>query len=198
MATIHPAAEVSPDAEIGTGSRIWRQAHIREGARIGIECNVGAGVYVGAGVRIGDRCKIQNDALLYEGLELESGVFVGPQVCFTNDLFPRAINPDGTVKDAHDWTMGRTIVRHGAAVGAGAVVITGVEIGAFAMIGAGSIVTRDVPAHALVMGSPARLRGWVCACGHRLTLDPGMARGFCEACHLSTELPATAAEGAAI
>jgi acetyltransferase-like isoleucine patch superfamily enzyme len=182
----HPTAEVSEGAAIGAGTVIWRGAHIREGATVGGECVIGAGVYVGAGVRLGDRCKIQNNALLYEGLTLEDGVFVGPQVCFTNDYWPRAVNPDGTLKSAADWELGSTLVRRGASLGARTVVITGVTIGAFATVGAGSVVTRDVPDHALVFGAPARLRGWVCACGHRLEMPLEASSGWCPVCAVHT------------
>jgi UDP-2-acetamido-3-amino-2,3-dideoxy-glucuronate N-acetyltransferase len=186
---VHPTAEVSPAAEIGPGTKIWRNAHVREAARIGRGCVIGAGVYVGEGVWLGDHCKVQNDALLYEGLTLEDGVFVGPQVCFTNDYWPRAINPDGTLKSAEDWEMGRTLVRYGAAIGARSVIVTGVTIGRFATVGAGSVVTRDVPDHGLVFGNPARLRGWVCACGRRLAAAEVADRGWCPACATWTILP---------
>jgi UDP-2-acetamido-3-amino-2,3-dideoxy-glucuronate N-acetyltransferase len=183
----HPTAEVSPSASIGPGTKIWRQAHIREDAVIGPNCVIGAGVYVGAGVRVGANCKVQNNALLYEGLELEDGVFVGPAVCFTNDYLPRAVNPDGSLKTASDWEVGRTLVRIGASVGAGSMVITGVTIGRWALVGAGSVVTRDVPDHALVVGNPARQRGWVCFCARRLE-ERAEGLGWCGSCQREVSL----------
>lgn len=192
---IHPTAEVSPAATIGAGVRIWRQAHVRENAVIGAGCNVGAGVYVGEGVHIGRNCKIQNSALLYEGLSLEDGVLVGPQVCFTNDLLPRAVNPDLSLKTTDDWHLGRTLVREGAAVGAQSVVLSGVTIGRWALVGAGSLVSRDVPDHALVYGQPARIKGWVCFCARRLVLRQLAegVEGWCEHDQRRVPLPPEAA-----
>jgi len=165
---IHPTAEVSDQAEIGEGTSIWHHAQVREGVKIGKNCIIGKGVYVDSGVPLGDNVKIQNYVSVYHGVIIEDGVFVGPHVCFTNDMRPRAINPDGSLKAADDWILGRTLVKRGAALGANSTIRCGVTIGEWAMVGLGSVVTSDVPAHALIYGNPARLRGFVCACGNRL------------------------------
>jgi UDP-2-acetamido-3-amino-2,3-dideoxy-glucuronate N-acetyltransferase len=162
---IHPTADVSPNARIGTGTRIWHHAHVREGASIGTDCNVGQNVYVGADVRIGDRVKIGNNASVYEGVVIEEGAFVGPHAILTNDRNPRSITPDGRLKGPDDWELGTIVVRRGASLGAGAIVVTGVVIGEFALVAAGAVVTRDVPAFGLVRGNPARLAGTACCCG---------------------------------
>ena len=182
---VHPTAEVSSDAHIGAGTRIWRQAHIREQACIGESCNIGKGVYIDAHVHIGSNVKIQNHASLFEGVTLEDGVFIGPHVCFTNDMFPRAITPDGKLKNADDWEITPTLVKYGASIGAGAIIICGITIGSFALIGAGSVVTRDVPPHALVFGNPARQHGYVCRCARRFSQmreRDGELVGWCETC----------------
>jgi len=190
---VHATAEVSSAAQIGAGCRIWRQAHVRERADIGPGCIIGAGVYVGAGVRLGANCKVQNDALLYEGVELEDGVFIGPQVCFTNDRLPRAVNVDMSLKSASDWELTPTRVREGASVGASSVVLAGLTIGRWALIGAGTVVTRDVPDHALVLGHPGRIHGWVCRCARRLSVRPRAdghgVEGWCSACNVTVPLP---------
>jgi acetyltransferase-like isoleucine patch superfamily enzyme len=172
---IHPTADVSPEAQIGEGTSIWHQAQVREGARLGRYCIVGKGVYVDSGVQIGDNVKIQNYASIYHGVEIEDGVFVGPHVCFTNDNLPRAVKPDGTLKGSDDWTVGRILVRRGASLGANATILPGIQIGEWALVGAGSVVSRDAPPHGLVIGNPACLVGFVCACGGRLEDDK--ARG---------------------
>jgi acetyltransferase-like isoleucine patch superfamily enzyme len=174
---IHPSADVSPHARIGERTSIWNQAQVRERAAIGADCIVGKDAYVDFEVVIGDRCKVQNGALLYHGVTLENGVFVGPGVIFTNDRVPRAINPDGSLKGTEDWVVGRTHVKEGASIGAGAVIISGVTIGRFAMVGAGSVVTRDVDDHQLVFGNPARVHGWVTAAGERVSSRSDVDRG---------------------
>jgi acetyltransferase-like isoleucine patch superfamily enzyme len=165
---VHPTAEVSPEAQIGPGTSIWNQARVREGAVIGRSCILGSNAYIDCDVVIGDHVKIQNGALIYKGATLESGVFIGPQACLTNDRVPRAINADGSLKTEEDWTVGPILVRYGASIGAGAVLLPGVTVGRHAMVAAGAVVTRDVPEHGLVKGVPARLEGYVCRCGQRL------------------------------
>ncbi len=158
---IAASADVDPRASVGPGTRVWHLAQVREEAEVGRECILGRGSYIGPGVRVGDRCKIQNHALVYEPAVLEDGVFVGPAVVFTNDLFPRAVNPDGTLKSADDWHAVGVTVRRGASIGARSVCIAPVTIGRWALVAAGSVVRSDVPDHALVAGVPARRIGWV-------------------------------------
>jgi UDP-2-acetamido-3-amino-2,3-dideoxy-glucuronate N-acetyltransferase len=158
---IADSADVDDSASIGTGSRIWHQAQIREGARIGKNCVVGRAAYIDHGVSVGDNCKIQNQALIYAPATLSDGVFVGPAAVLTNDHNPRAVSPDGRLKDASDWQAEGVVVEEGASIGAAAVVLPGVTIGSWAMVGAGAVVTKTVPPYALVVGSPARRVGWV-------------------------------------
>lgn len=131
-------------------------------------CEKAKGVYIDAGVVIGENIKIQNYVSVYHGVTIEDGVFIGPHVCFTNDLRPRAINPDGTLKAADDWVLSETLIKRGAALGANSTIRCGVTIGEWAMVGSGSVITRDVPAYGLVMGNPARLKGFVGPCGDKL------------------------------
>lgn len=165
---IHPTADVSPNAEIGDGTNIWHHCQIREGVKIGQNCILGKGVYLDAGVSIGDNVKIQNYVSLFDGVIVEDGVFIGPHVCFTNDMRPRAVNPDGSLKSMDDWEIQITKICCGAALGANSTIICGFTIGKWAMVGAGSLVSRDVPNYALVWGNPARIHGYVCPCGSDL------------------------------
>jgi UDP-2-acetamido-3-amino-2,3-dideoxy-glucuronate N-acetyltransferase len=165
---VHPSADVSAEASIGPGTSIWNHAQVRERARIGTDCVIGKNVYVDFEVVVGDRVKIQNNASLYHGVTVEDGVFIGPHVCLTNDRLPRAINPDGTRKSDADWQVGPIRVRSGAALGAASVIVPGVTIGRWALVGAGSVVTGDVADYALVVGNPARRIGSACPCGEPL------------------------------
>ena len=165
---VHPSADVSPQATIGTGTRVWHEAQVREGARVGRQCVLGKGSYVDRDVTVGDFCKIQNGAFVFHGFRLEDGVFLGPGAMLLNDLHPRAINPDGSPKSDADWEVAHGVVRYGAAIGGGAVVLPGVTVGRMALVGAGAVVTRDVPERGVVAGNPARLRGFACDCGRTL------------------------------
>ena len=177
---IHSTAAVSSDAHLGNGTSVWHRARVRSGAAIGEGCTIGTGAYIDRDVIIGNNVKIQNHALIYRGATIEDGVFIGPQACLINDRIPRAITPDGHLKSEGDWTIGPILVRYGASIGASAVVLAGVTIGRFAMVGAGAVVTRDVPDHGLVIGVPAKLEGRVCKCGERLVFQND--KWFCPAC----------------
>lgn len=170
-ARIVPSADVADSASIGDGSSVWHLAQVREGAVLGKNCVVGRGAYIGTGVTMGDNCKVQNYALVYEPAVLHHGVFIGPAVVLTNDTYPRAVNPDGSLKSASDWQPVGVTIREGAAIGARAVCVAPVTIGRWATVAAGSVVTRDVPDFALVAGVPAKRLGWVGKAGVRLVVD---------------------------
>ncbi|BDG30665.1 acyltransferase [Parageobacillus thermoglucosidasius] len=154
---IHNSAEVSSKASVGKGTKIWNGVQIREGAIIGENCNIGKDVYIDKNVIIGNCVKIQNGVSIYDGVEIEDYVFLGPHMTFTNDLYPRSFNTE--------WRKIPTKVRYGASIGANATVVCGVTIGKYAMVGAGAVVTQDVPDHALAVGNPAKVIGYVCKCG---------------------------------
>lgn len=167
---VHPSADVDERATLGDGTSVWHLAQVRENAVLGKGCIVGRGAYVGSGVRMGDHCKLQNYALVYEPAVLGDGVFVGPAVVFTNDHYPRSVTPDMELKRGDDWEPVGVTVRDGASIGARAVCVAPVTIGAWAMVAAGSVVVKDVPDFALVAGVPARRIRWV---GHAgVPLEP--------------------------
>jgi len=158
---VHPTAIVEGDVKIGKNTRIWHFVHVRRGARIGENCNIGKGVYIDKDVEIGNNVKIQNFVSVYHGVKIEDDVFIGPHATFTNDLYPRSFN--------EDWELVPTLVKKGASIGANATIVCGIVIGEYAMIGAGAVVTKDVPPFGLVYGNPARLKGFVCYCGRKLS-----------------------------
>jgi UDP-2-acetamido-3-amino-2,3-dideoxy-glucuronate N-acetyltransferase len=165
------SADVDERAVLGDGTAVWHLAQVREGAALGRNCIVGRGAYVGPGVRMGDNCKLQNHALVYEPAVLEDGVFVGPAVVFTNDHYPRAVSPDGTLKRGDDWEAVGVTVREGASIGARSVCVAPVTIGRWSLVAAGSVVVKDVPDFALVAGVPARRLRWVGKAGVPLEPD---------------------------
>jgi UDP-2-acetamido-3-amino-2,3-dideoxy-glucuronate N-acetyltransferase len=161
---VHPSADVEDGARIGAGTKVWHIAHVRNSATVGDECVIGRNVYLDANTVIGSRVKIQNNVSVYQGVTIEDEVFVGPCVVFTNDLRPRAQNPD--------WTITPTLIRRGASIGANATLICGITVGEGAMIAAGSVVTKDVEPYQLVRGNPARPAGWVDEKGEIVSRDP--------------------------
>lgn len=167
MPKIHPTAEVSKKSKIGSKTVIWNQSQIRDGARVGNNCIIGKNTYIDKNVILGNNVKVQNNVSVYQGVTLEDGVFVGPHTCFTNDKNPRAINPNGTLKKSTDWNVAKTVVEKGASIGAGSIILPGIKIGKFAFVGAGSVVTKNIPDHGLVYGNPAKLKGYVCCCGEK-------------------------------
>jgi UDP-2-acetamido-3-amino-2,3-dideoxy-glucuronate N-acetyltransferase len=172
-AVIHESAYVDEGASVGAGTRVWHFCHVMPGAVIGERCSLGQNVVVMGGTRIGDNVKIQNNVSIYEGVELEDDVFCGPSMVFTN-----VMNPRSHVPRKHEYR--RTLVRRGASIGANATIVCGVTIGAYAFVGAGAVVTKDVPAYALVVGVPGKIAGWVCECG--VSLDDGLVELSCPAC----------------
>ena len=157
---IHTSANVDKSSEIGEGTKIWINVQVRENAEIGKNCIISKDVYIDCNVSIGDNCKIQNSVSIYDGVEISSDVFVGPNACFTNDKVPRAFNKD--------WKISKTIIEQGVSVGANSTIVCGVRIGKYAMIGAGAVVTKDVPPYTLVLGNPAKAIGKVDKAGNKI------------------------------
>jgi UDP-2-acetamido-3-amino-2,3-dideoxy-glucuronate N-acetyltransferase len=158
--TVPTTSVVDKTATLGEGTRVWNFVHVRENAEIGKECVLADYVYVGRAVKIGNNVKLENRATVYEGVTIQDKVFVGPHVTFTNDFYPRSFSTD--------WKILQTLVKEGASIGAGTVIVCGVTIGEYCLIGAGSVVTEDIPPHALAYGNPARIRGFVCRCSRKL------------------------------
>ncbi len=179
---VHPTAIIDDGAIIGTGSKIWHFAHVRDTAIIGDNVIVGKSSYIDEGVKIGNNVKIQNLVSIYNGVTIGDNVFVGPHVTFTNDLYPRAIA---------DWEISYTHVSDGVSIGANATIICGNNLGENCLIAAGSVVTKEIPPHALVGGNPVRILGWVCKCARKIaskTLEKGEHRIKCQHCGLLNEI----------
>lgn len=172
---VHESAYVDDGAQIGPGTKIWHFCHITGGAEIGAQCSLGQNVYVARGVRIGNHVKIQNNVSVYEGVILEDYVFCGPSMVFTNVRTPRSAYPRNTSADYL-----ATRVKYGASLGANTTIVCGVTVGEWAFVGAGAVVTRDLPSYALALGVPARVVSWVCECGQTLQFKDGPA--VCQAC----------------
>jgi UDP-2-acetamido-3-amino-2,3-dideoxy-glucuronate N-acetyltransferase len=189
-----PTAEVDERASVGAGTKVWHLGVVREDATIGTNCSIARGAYVGPGVRLGNNVKVQMYALVYEPAVLGDGVFVGPHVVLTNDVHPRAVTVDGTLKTAADWTEVAVHIGEGAAIGARAVCVAPVRIGRWALVAAGAVVTADVPDFALVLGVPARQVGWVGRAGKRVTPQGGGQFGCPETGALYVESDGTLSE----
>jgi len=171
---VHESSYIDVGAEIGGGTKIWHFCHVMSRARIGENCNIGQNVLVASDVIIGNNVKIQNNVSLYTGVKVEDDVFLGPSMVFTN-----VINPRSHVNRKDEYK--KTLVRRGVSIGANATIVCGITLGRYSFVGAGSIVTRDVPDYALVYGSPARVRGWMCQCGEQLKFEG--ERAVCANCN---------------
>jgi UDP-2-acetamido-3-amino-2,3-dideoxy-glucuronate N-acetyltransferase len=177
---VHPSAVIDADVELGADTQIWHFVHVSSGARIGARCSLGQNVFIGRGVRLGHGVRVQNNVSIYESVEIADDVFLGPSCVFTNVKNPRAHVPR---KHAYELTR----VGKGASVGANATIVCGVSLGEYCFVGAGAVVTRDVPAFALVVGNPARRRGWMCSCGEQLR---GQGKVSCASCSNAYEIGA--------
>lgn len=190
----HPTAIVESDS-IGDETAIWAYSHVLPGASVGRRCNIGDHCYIESGATVGDDVTIKNFTAIWEGVTIENGVFIGPGVTFTNDIYPRSPRMKQAEKRyrGREW-LAKTVVGEGATLGAGSVVVAGLTIGAYAFVGAGAIVTRDVPSFALAVGNPARVQGWVCACGSRLEFVQASTK--CESCGMEFRQTETGVETA--
>jgi len=177
---VHPTAEVSQEARVGVGTKIWHHVHVREKAVVGRDCILGQNAYIDHYARIGNNVKIQNNVSVYHGVILEDDVFVGPHATFTNDLFPRSFDPE--------WHLRYTTVKKGASIGANATILCGIEIGEYALIGAGAVVTKDVPPYALMVGSPAKIAGFVCKWTHPMKVVGRTKQGVRMSCGTCKEI----------
>ncbi len=183
----HESALIEDGVQIGEGTKIWHACQVRSGAKIGKNCILGKGVFIDSGVVIGDAVKIQNYVSVYHGVTIGNGVFIGPHVCFTNDMFPRAINKDGSPKLGDDWVVSKTYIGDGASLGANSTIRCGIEVGEWAMIGAGSVVTKNVAPNMLVFGNPAQFHGYVCKCGAKLVISSKDKNGTAYRCPICQE-----------
>lgn len=170
---VHASSYVDEGCTIGEGTKIWHFSHIMSGCTIGAHCNIGQNVVISPGVKLGDGCKIQNNVSVYTGVECEEGVFLGPSCVFTNVINPRAF-----IERKSEYR--KTVIKKGASIGANATIVCGHDVGRYAFVGAGAVVTKDVPDYALVYGSPATVRGYVCQCGEQLSFEGDTA--VCSAC----------------
>ena len=184
---VHETADIDDNVEIGESARIWHYAQVRGGAKIGEGCIIGRGAYIGSDVHVGRNSKVQNYALVYEPAVIEEGVFIGPAAVLTNDQFPRSITPEMGLKSGDDWVAVGVTIRTGASIGARAVCVAPVIIGKWATVGAGAVVTKDVPNFALMLGVPARRVGWVGKQGHPL-VDAGEGKFVCPVDHTEYRL----------
>ena len=178
---------ISPEAKIGKNTKIWHFTQVREKAEIGANCIIGKNCYIDSEVRIGNNVKIQNNVSIYKKAIIEDGVFIGPHVCFTNDKIPRAITINGELKTSCDWKASTIVVKKGASIGANSTILPDVSIGEFALVGAGSVVSKDVPAFGLVFGNPARLKGFICKCG-KTRVNADAEELICDVCQTSVKL----------
>lgn len=169
---VHPSSFIEDDVEVGKGTQIWHFCHIMSGARIGKNCKIGQNVFIDRDVRVGNGVKIENNVSVYRGVTLEDYVFCGPSMVFTNVINPRSAHP----RDIREYR--KTLVKKGATIGANATIVCGTTLGKSAFIGAGTVVTKDIPDYALVYGNPAKVKGWMCECGEKLTFGTNRAKCY--------------------